>query len=57
MYGSASTLRDVDLVRRLYESGQLELDEFASAGLTFEEINEAVAYCASESGARAVVLF
>ena len=57
LYGSASTLRDVDLVRRLQESGQLKLDEFASAGLKFEEINEAVAYCASESGARAVVLF
>ena len=56
-YGFLSTLRDVDLVRRLYEFGQLKLDELASARFKFEEIDETVTYCASKSGARAGVLF
>ncbi len=57
LYGSANTLRDVDLVCRLYEAGQLKLDELVSTRFKFEEVNDAVAYCASESGARAVMLF
>jgi Zn-dependent alcohol dehydrogenase len=57
LYGSSHVRRDVDRIVRLYESGQIRLDELVSARFAFEEVNEAVAYCASERGARAVVVF
>src|SRR5260370_27724720 len=57
LYGSSHIRRDVDRIVRLYESGQLKLDELVSASFAFEEVNDAVAYCASERGARAVVVF
>jgi alcohol dehydrogenase/S-(hydroxymethyl)glutathione dehydrogenase/alcohol dehydrogenase len=57
LYGSSHIRRDVDRIVRLYESGQLKLDELVSARFAFEEVNDAVTYCASERGARAVVVF
>lgn len=57
LYGSSHIRRDVDRIVRLYEAGQLKLDELVSARFAFEEVNEAIAYCASERGARAVVVF
>ena len=57
LYGSSHIRRDVDRIVRLYEGGQLMLDTLVSARFAFEEVNDAVAYCASERGARAVVIF
>lgn len=57
LYGSSNVLRDVDRIVRLYEEGQLKLDELISARFEFEAVNEALAYCASEQGARAIIIF
>jgi alcohol dehydrogenase/S-(hydroxymethyl)glutathione dehydrogenase/alcohol dehydrogenase len=57
LYGSSDVRRDVARLVGLYEAGLLLLDALVSATFPFEKVNEAVAYCASERGARAVVLF
>jgi Zn-dependent alcohol dehydrogenase len=48
--------RDVQRVVSLYATGSLKLDELVSATFDFESINDALAYCAAERGARAVVV-
>jgi Zn-dependent alcohol dehydrogenase len=41
----------------LYEAGLLRLDELVTETFEFSQVNDAVDYCASEKGARAVVVF
>lgn len=57
LYGSSNVKRDVPRLVRLYESGQLKLDELVTEVFEFEKVNEAVDYCLSERGARAVMVF
>ncbi|MEV7379578.1 Zn-dependent alcohol dehydrogenase [Streptomyces lydicus] len=57
LYGSADIKRDVPRLVGLYESGQLKLDELVTETFEFSQVNDAVDYCASEKGARAVVVF
>jgi Zn-dependent alcohol dehydrogenase len=56
-YGSSWVARDLDLLTRLYGSGRLKLDELVSHTFSFDEMNDALRYCADERGARAVVVF
>lgn len=56
-YGSSSVTRDVRLLTYLYAGGQLKLDELVSQTFRFDDMNDALRYCADERGARAVVLF
>jgi alcohol dehydrogenase/S-(hydroxymethyl)glutathione dehydrogenase/alcohol dehydrogenase len=56
-YGSSLVARDVPMLVALYESGQLLLDELVTREFGFTEINDAVAYCRDQRGARAVVIF
>ncbi|HEX3930504.1 MAG TPA: Zn-dependent alcohol dehydrogenase [Nocardioides sp.] len=56
-YGSAQVERDLSVLARLYRSGKLELDALVTRTFSFGDTNEAVAYCADEQGARAVISF
>ena len=56
LYGSAHVQRDVRRLISLYESGQLHLDKLVSATFSLDDINEAMAYCVSERGGRAIVI-
>jgi NDMA-dependent alcohol dehydrogenase len=57
LYGSSNVQRDVPKLVRLYESGALLLDQLVTEVFAFEKVNEAVDYCLSERGARAVLEF
>ncbi|MCQ4080832.1 Zn-dependent alcohol dehydrogenase [Streptomyces sp. RB6PN25] len=57
LYGSSDVKRDVPRLIRLYEKGVLKLDELVTETFEFDKVNDAVDYCASEKGARAVVVF
>ncbi|MGH3437536.1 MAG: Zn-dependent alcohol dehydrogenase [Sciscionella sp.] len=57
LYGSSDVKRDVPRLIRLYESGLLKLDELVTEVFPFEKVNDAVDYCLSERGARAVMEF
>jgi len=54
-YGSSNVHRDVDRLVALYRSGMVKLDELISSTFTLDDVAAAVAYCATEQGARAVV--
>ncbi|MFJ2033172.1 Zn-dependent alcohol dehydrogenase [Streptosporangium sp. NPDC087985] len=56
-YGSSWAARDVERLTKLYASNQLKLAELVSQTFAFEELNDALSYCADERGARAVILF
>jgi Zn-dependent alcohol dehydrogenase len=57
LYGSSDVRRDVPRLVRLYEAGLLKLDELVTEVFPFEKVNDAVDYCLSERGARAVMVF
>lgn len=57
LYGSSNVKRDVPRLVKLYEAGQLKLDELVTEVFPFEKVNDAVDYCLSERGARAVMKF
>lgn len=57
LYGSSDVKRDVPRLLDLYSSGQLLLDELVTQTFDFEQVNDAVAYCHGEQGARAVMTF
>ncbi|GLZ15779.1 putative zinc-type alcohol dehydrogenase AdhD [Actinomadura sp. NBRC 104425] len=57
LYGSSDVKRDVPRLIGLYEAGLLKLDELVTEVFPFEKVNEAVDYCLSERGARAVMRF
>lgn len=57
LYGSSDVKRDVPRLLDLYASGTLLLDELVTQTFDFEQVNEAVAYCHGEQGARAVMTF
>jgi NDMA-dependent alcohol dehydrogenase len=57
LYGSSDVRRDVPRLVRLYEAGLLKLDELVTEVFPFEKVNDAVDYCLSERGARAVMEF
>jgi alcohol dehydrogenase/S-(hydroxymethyl)glutathione dehydrogenase/alcohol dehydrogenase len=57
LYGSSDIRRDVPRLVGLYESGLLRLGELVTETFKFSQVNDAVDYCASEKGARAVVVF
>lgn len=57
LYGSSNVKRDVPRLTRLYEAGILKLDELVTERFGFEQVNEAIAYCLGENGARAVIEF
>ncbi|MDQ0616697.1 Zn-dependent alcohol dehydrogenase [Arthrobacter globiformis] len=57
LYGSAHVRRDVPKMVALYEAGVLKLDELVTKTFGFDEVNDAVSYCAGEQGARAVMVF
>ncbi|MDB5861607.1 MAG: h16 [Ramlibacter sp.] len=56
LYGSAHVKRDLARLVELYQSGQLHLKELVTARFPLDRINDAIAYCAAEQGARALVL-
>lgn len=55
LYGSSNVRRDVPRLVQLYEAGILKLDELVTKVFPFQKVNDAVHYCLSEQGARAVV--
>jgi Zn-dependent alcohol dehydrogenase len=55
LYGSAHVRRDIGRLVDLFQSGQLRLDNLVSLTYPLEEINEAMAHCATEHGGRAIV--
>jgi Zn-dependent alcohol dehydrogenase len=57
LYGSSHVHSDIHRLVSLFESGQLLLDKLVTATFDLNHINDAVAYCAAERGARAVVVF
>jgi Zn-dependent alcohol dehydrogenase len=57
LYGSSDVKRDVPRLVTLYENGLLQLDELVTEVFPFDKVNDAVDYCASERGARAVMVF
>lgn len=57
LYGSAHVHREVKRLISLYERKLLKLDELVTETFAFPAINEALDYCASGRGARAVVRF
>jgi NDMA-dependent alcohol dehydrogenase len=57
LYGSSDVRREVPRLVGLYESGLLHLDELVTETFEFSQVNEAVEYCASQKGARAMVVF
>lgn len=57
LYGSSTVRRDIPRLVSLYESRELRLDELVTATFSLDRINDALAYCAAEQGARAVIVF
>ena len=55
LYGSAHVRRDVSRLVDLFQSGQLRLDNLVSLTYPLEDVNEAMAHCATEQGGRAIV--
>lgn len=56
LYGSAHVQRDLARLVKLHQTGQLHLKELVTARFSLDQINDAINYCASEQGARALVL-
>jgi alcohol dehydrogenase/S-(hydroxymethyl)glutathione dehydrogenase/alcohol dehydrogenase len=57
LYGSSDVRREVPRLVGLYESGLLHLDELVTETFEFGQVDDAVEYCASQQGARAMVVF
>jgi Zn-dependent alcohol dehydrogenase len=57
LYGSSQVHIDVPRLLALYAGGQLKLDELVTETFQLKDINAAMDYCASERGARGVVVF
>lgn len=57
LYGSSHVQSDVGHLASLFETGQLIHDKLVTASFDLDHINDAIAYCAAERGARAVVTF
>ncbi len=57
LYGSSEVQLEVPRLLSLYETGQLHLKELVTQTFGFSQINEAMAYCAAERGARGVIVF
>ncbi|MGE3926899.1 MAG: Zn-dependent alcohol dehydrogenase [Lautropia sp.] len=57
LYGSAHVQIEVERLVALYRAGRLKLDELVTETFRFDQVNDAMAYCAAERGARAVMLF
>jgi Zn-dependent alcohol dehydrogenase len=55
--GSARVSRDIPMLARLYESGELKLDELITETFTLVEINEAVRSARAGESARNVIVF
>ncbi|KFX67214.1 Zn-dependent alcohol dehydrogenase [Paraburkholderia fungorum] len=57
LYGSAHVHREVQRLIGLYEQKLLKLDELVTRTFEFPAVNDALDYCASGRGARAVLRF